>query len=294
MTGCLDIKINGRAKYNEPLSRHTTFGVGGPAFVWLEPKDIHDLKKIVVSARKAGINVLVIGAGSNLVPSDEGYHGIVVKLCSQAFTNISRKGNRVICGAGVPVGRLVNFCCAERLSGLEGLVGIPGTVGGAVWMNAGYKQNIGDRISQIKVMGKDGKIRTILKKDLRFRYRASNIGPNIVLSAEFVLEQKKSADIRKEAMELLAYKKMSQPLNAKSAGCIFKNPRKGISAGKLIDSCGLKGYRIGGAEVSAKHANFIINSDKACASDVIGLIRHVRSAVKTRTGVDLKLEVKLI
>ncbi|MFH1791520.1 MAG: UDP-N-acetylmuramate dehydrogenase [Candidatus Omnitrophota bacterium] len=289
------LKIKGRVITGERLSRHTTFGIGGPAWLWAEPIGLADLKKILKFSGKNKKKIFIIGSGSNLLVRDDGFDGIVVRLSDQAFTAISVENNRVRAGAGVKLGHLVIACCKASLGGLEGLAGIPGTVGGALVMNSGYAGNIGDHVKQVRVMGPDGRVSILAKKDLKFGYRTSNLNGRIVLEAEFSLKKtlKKKVIMRYES--LMSEKKRRQPLDRKSAGCVFRNPAGQESgAGAIIEFCGLKGLRMGGAEVSRKHANFIINTNFATSKDVINLIESIQRAVKDKVNVVLKPEIVIL
>ncbi|MBI3990598.1 MAG: UDP-N-acetylmuramate dehydrogenase [Candidatus Omnitrophica bacterium] len=287
-------------RLNEPLSRHTTFRIGGPVDYFIEPADLYQLKKTLSFCRKEKLAFMVIGSGSNLLVNDAGVKGIVIKLNSPYFKKVNVKGLSVTAGAGVKLGRLVQVAAKSGLGGLEFLAGIPGTVGGALIMNAGVKgRDSGSRkeisrfIKEIKALDGKGKIVKLKKNEMRFSYRNSNLGKYIILGARFYLRREPSEAIEKRVKEYLDYKKQTQDLTFPSAGCIFKNPA-GHSAGYLLDKCGLKGKRIGGAKVSERHANFIVNEDGAKAADVLSLVELARKKVKARFGIKLSPEIKFL
>jgi UDP-N-acetylmuramate dehydrogenase len=269
------------ARFNEPLAPYTTFKIGGPADALVEPRDEDDLAAVFREARGAGLPVHVLGGGANLLVRDEGVRGAVVRL--SGFNR--RSGDRVGAGCGLP--RIVKETVNEGLAGLEGLAGVPGTVGGAVRMNAGGRHGeIGSAVRSVDVMTPEGTFRRVPRAEAGFRYRGNGLGGNVVVAAEFDLRPDPAARERYDAV--LARKKEVQPLNRPSAGCTFKNPPGG-HAGQIIDGCGLKGTRVGGARVSDRHANFIVNEGGATASDVFRLIEIIRN----RAPVPLELEVEV-
>ncbi|MDO8436440.1 MAG: UDP-N-acetylmuramate--L-alanine ligase [bacterium] len=290
----------GKIRVGEGLSSHTSFKIGGPAEAWVEPCDTNDLKRVLAYAKAGSVPVFIIGNGTNILANDSGFKGIVIRLTSPAFQRLEVKGSKILVGAGYSLPRLVRFCCVSGLSGIESLVGIPGTVGGAIYMNAGgsanpiYK-NIGDIIRSLKVMDYYGKIKTMSRKDIIFSYRDSNLGSYVILEAELGLEQGSSALLISTCSKFLAIKREKQVLDMPSAGCVFKNPKDfQFTCGQLIDTLGLKGMRMGGARISEKHANFIINEKGAKSSDVLNLINFIRDKVRENYNVDLELEVKII
>ncbi len=292
--------IKGSCKPLEILSAHTSFRIGGPAALWVEPKDTRELKKIVLFAKNNGIPLFVMGGGSNVLVSDEGFNGIVVHLGSAAFKNISIKGTSVRVGAGYSTPGLVRLSCNNGLSGLESLVGIPGTIGGAVFMNAGgwssplYK-NIGDYVMSLKVMDYCGNIEILKKDEIEFGYRRSNLSDCIVLEVKLRLGREESSALTSRCSKFLKMKKEKQVLDMPSAGCVFKNPRDfQFTTGQLIDMLGLKGRRVGGAEVSEKHANFIINRKNATSQDVMRLVSIISKKVMDSYNIPLELEIKIL
>jgi UDP-N-acetylmuramate dehydrogenase len=292
--------IKGNIALGEKLGRHTSFRIGGPAAVWAQPRDVKELKKLVVFAGENHVPVFVIGAGTNVLAKDEGFDGIVINLGAGAFKNIRIDGTAISVGAGYSVPALVRLCCDEGLSGLESLVGIPGTVGGAVCMNAGgwssplYK-NIGDYVTGLKVMDSKGDVETLKKEALSFGYRTSNLSKYIILEADIELDREDSPELKSRCSKFLKMKKDKQVLDAPSAGCVFKNPKESqFTTGQMIDMLGLKGHISGGAQVSPKHANFIINRDRASCDDVMKLIDMIRKKVMENYNISLELEIKII
>lgn len=282
-------------RFKEPLSRHTTLHIGGPADVWVAPDDREDLRKIICRCLKGGISYLVIGKGSNILFSDRGFRGVVICLSASAFTRIEIKGNRVSFGAGVSLNKLLNQTQEKGLGGLEFLAGIPATTGGALVMNAGArKRDIGTLVKNVTVMDKQGRVRVLNKKQSQFGYRRSRLNRYIVLEAEFKLIKRSPGRIKKNLSRFLEQKRKTQELNSNNAGCIFKNPRHRLTAGQMLEACGLRRRRKGGAEISQKHANYIINKDNAKARDIFYLIELARREVKKKFGVNLEPEIKIV
>lgn len=269
------------ARFDEPLSRHTTFRVGGPADVLVEPRDEEDLAGVLRAAAGEGVPLRILGGGANLLVRDEGVRGAVVRLSSLD----RRRGSRV--QAGRSLSRLIRETLREGLGGLETLAGIPGTLGGAVRMNAGGRHGtVGDAVRAVEILTPAGEPRRLSRQDVGFRYRGTALDGNVVVAADLDLRPDPEAPAR--FASILEEKKRTQPLDRPSAGCIFKNP-PGQAAGKLIEECGLKGARAGGARVSPRHANFIVNEGEATASDILRLIDLIRD----RVPVPLELEVQV-
>ena len=292
--------IKGNVVLGEKMGRHTSFGIGGPASIWAQPGNIRELKKIVVFARENHIPTFVIGGGTNVLVRDEGFNGIVIHLGSELFKKISLDGTKVKAGAGCSVPGLVRLCCSEGLGGLESLVGIPGTVGGAVYMNAGgwssplYK-NIGDYVSSLKVMDGKGNIKILKREALTFGYRSSSLSSYIILEADLELGKEDSMALKSRCSKFLKMKRDKQVLDAPSAGCVFKNPADSqFTTGQMIDMLGLKGRVVGGAQISQKHANFIINKGKASCEDVLKLVDMIKKKVMDNYNISLELEIKVI
>lgn len=282
-----------KIKFQEPMESHTTFKIGGPAKYYAEPKDTRQLKLLLKSANRYNIPILVIGAGSNILVNDNGVKGIVLRLNSPVFKKVSLGHNRLSVASGVSLSRLLKIAQQQGLAGLEFLAGIPGTVGGALAMNAGIpKKNIGDLVEAASVMDYRGKIRTFPKEKIRFGYRTSNLSKYIILNARFKLIKEDKREIKNRIKQYLGYRRKTQGKSRASAGCIFKN-HQGLSAGKLIDLCGLKGKRVRDASISDIHANFILNQGQAQAKDVLKLMDLARRKVKAKFHITLKPEIKI-
>lgn len=278
---------------SEPLAPHTWFGIGGPAQYFGVPQSVDDLAALVRRAQQDGLAVRILGGGSNLLVSDQGVSGLVLQLSAPAFAEISVSGTQVSAGGGAKLGHVVSTSVREGLAGLETLVGIPGTVGGALRGNAGGRGgDIGQYTYAARVMTRTGEIVERKRTDLVFAYRTSNLDELVILDAKFQLERNDPSELVKRMQKLWILKKAGQPLSHQSAGCIFKNPR-GMSAGMLIDQAGLKGTKIGGAEVSDRHANFIVAHPGCKSQDVKQLIELVQGRIAERLGVDLELEIEI-
>jgi len=276
-----------------PLAAYTWFRLGGPAQYVAQPRSIDELAALIQRCRAEEIPVRVLGGGSNLLVRDEGVSGMVIRLTHPAFSEIQVKDRHVIAGGGAKLGHVISSSVREGLSGLENLVGIPGRLGGALHGNAGARGgDIGQWTCRATVMTRGGEIFQRQREDLVFTYRESSLDELVILSGEFELEPDDPKQLTKRTQKLWIVKKASQPMSHQNAGCVFKNPR-GMSAGMLIEQAGLKGTRVGGAEVSQQHANFIITEPEATASDVLRLIDLVRSRVAERLGVELETEIDI-
>jgi UDP-N-acetylmuramate dehydrogenase len=275
------------------LAKRTWYGLGGPADYFIRPKTIDQLKEVVRRCDESGIRIYVMGLGSNLLISDDGLRAAVIKFEADQFTQIQFDGQEVTAWAGAELSKLVLTCVEKGLSGIETLTGIPGSIGGAVKMNAGG--NFGDfgaAVETVTLMDSQGNIFEKSKPELVFDYRRTNITAKFILSARLKLNTADPEQIMRTVKEVWIYKKNNQPLSSKNSGCIFKNPR-GVSAGALIDRAGLKGLQIGEAVVSEKHANFII-AQKGCKSrDVSRLIDAIRQRVKEQFDIELELEIEI-
>ena len=276
-----------------PLAKRTWYGLGGAADYFIAPKTVKQLKEVVRRCTKNNIRIYAMGFGSNLLISDEGLRGAVIKLEAEQFAQIEFDGVEVTAWAGAELSKLVLTCVEKGLSGIEALTGIPGSVGGAVKMNAGGNfGDFGSSVETVTLMDSDGNVFEKSKPELVFDYRRTNITAKFILSARLKLNESDSEQIMRTVKEIWIYKKNNQPLNTKNSGCIFRNPQGG-SAGALIDRAGLKGLRIGGAVVSEKHANFIIAEKECTSSDVMKLIEAIKGKVKEQFGVELELEVEI-
>ncbi|WP_458861706.1 UDP-N-acetylmuramate dehydrogenase [Acidaminobacterium chupaoyuni] len=281
----------------EPLSKHTTFKIGGPAAMLAEVKNIRQLVSLVYMARKNNFRYMVMGNGSNILFPDDGYRGLVIKT-SPHFGSIIVDDDHILrCEAGALLSKAAAVAAENGLSGLEFAQGIPGTVGGALYMNAGaYGGEIGDLVFRTCYMDPKGEMRMIDREEHRFGYRTSRfkeIPESIILYTELSLKEGDPAAIREKMAEYAARRKEKQPIDLPSAGSVFKRP-KDHYAGELIERCGLKGYRVGDAMVSEKHAGFIVNCGKATCEDVLAVIEHVEKTVLEQTGVQLEREVRVI
>lgn len=278
---------------NYPLARCTWYGLGGPADYFIRPKTTEQLKEVVQRCNENNIPIYVMGFGSNLLISDKGLRAAVIKLEAEDFVQTQFDGEQVTSWAGAELSELVLTCVQKGLSGIEALTGIPGSVGGAVMMNAGGNfGDIGAAVETVTLMDSQGNTFEKSKPVLCFDYRRTNITAKFILNATLKLAPADPEQIMRTVKEIWIYKKNNQPLNTKNSGCIFKNPR-GVSAGVLIDRASLKGLQIGGAIVSEKHANFII-AEKGCKSrDVMRLIDAIKQRVKEQFGLELELEIEI-
>ncbi len=279
---------------NEPLSKHTTYGIGGPAEIMVFPENKTDLIQIIRTARKMNQPVSILGSGSNILISDNGIKGVVISL-KNTLKLIEIENQKLYAECGSMLGRIVKQAVKHNLIGLENLNGVPGTLGGALVMNAGaWGGEISENLVQVELIDEDGKLRYLQKNEINFSYRQSSFNKkDILLSAEFLLKKADKEIINKNFVEAQTGRKSTQPLNKRSAGSLFKNP-KGHSAGKLIDEAGLKGFSVGQAKISDKHANFFINEGNASSRDMLQLIKKAHQTVKEKFNINLELEVKLM
>lgn len=286
--------LKGKVRFREPLRNHTTFKIGGPAKLFIEPYDLEDLKRALSLAKINKLPVFLLGAGSNILVSDKGINGIVLRLSSRYFTKIYGKNNVLNVGSGSLLAKLIQYSKRHSLSGAEFLVGIPGTIGGALAMNAGaWGRNIGDIVCEVTVMDDQGNIKILPQKKIRFTYRRSNLARYIILGCKLKLASDTKEGVGNKINKYINLRRNSQDFSFPNAGCIFKNPLSEWPAGKLIDLCSLKNKRMGGACVSDKHANFILNCEHAHSRDVLKLIGFIKRKVKQRFNVDLKPEIKI-
>ena len=290
-----DFLPNMELKMSEPMARHTSFRIGGAAEVMAFPKNVEELSALLKVARELGITPAILGAGTNVLAPDEGLQGLVICL-KDSLTGMEFLNDTTIrVHAGVTMARAANFAAGLALSGLEFAHGIPGTVGGGVYMNAGaYGGEICQVCTQVAVMDMEGNQQLLSNEEMGFSYRNSRIqGENlIVLFADFVLQPRPEATIREKMQELMAKRRASQPLDLPSAGSAFKRPATGYAAA-MIDQAGLKGFQIGGAAVSEKHAGFVVNLGGATAADVRALLTAVADRVEEINGVRLEPEVRI-
>jgi UDP-N-acetylmuramate dehydrogenase len=278
---------------NYPLAKHTWYGLGGPADYFLRPQSVKQLKEVIQRCRENHIRIYVIGFGSNLLISDEGLRAAVITLEGEQFAQTQFDNEQVTAWAGAELSKLVLTCVKKGLSGIEALIGIPGSIGGAVKMNAGGNfGDIGASVETVSLMDKQGNVFEKSKPELMFDYRRTNITAKFILNARIKLAPGDPEQIMQTVKEIWIYKKNTQPLNTKNSGCIFKNPR-GLSAGALIDRAGLKGLQIGGATVSEKHANFIIAGKDCKSRDIIRLIESIKQRIKEQFDTELEPEIEI-
>ena len=296
-------KIKGEVLYDEMMSKYTSMRIGGPADVFVLPANLRDLQ--IILKNRGSCPIWAIGEGTNLLVRDRGIRGIVISL-KNCFKSIKRpvfykssdgKEKAVIqVDCGVKLSYLAKFAARYGLKGVESLVGIPGSVGGSIAMNAGAEgTEISHVLRSIKFMTLDGEVKTYSKSEMVFAYRKTTFPSKggIVIEAELDLEKGNITDIHREMDKYLSRRSSTQPLTMPNSGSIFKNPA-GEKAGRLIESAGLKGFRIGGARVSIKHANFIVNKGGASAEDVIRLIKHIQTVVEEKSGIKLEQEIVII
>ena len=284
--------FKGKISLNERMAPFTTFRIGGVADYFVEPVDTGDVLSILRYLKKKDIPYYVMGNGSNVLISDEGIRGVVINLES-GFGYLKHENNKIIAGAGAKIAKFVDFCIQNGYAGVEMIAGIPATVGGALIMNAGaYGGETADHVTEVLVV-KNDELKRLSKDECGFAYRSSALRSTVVLEGIFSLPKGNPVEISKVRKELMLKRNAAQPVEIPNAGCIFKNPAANYAA-KLIEECGLKGTAVGGAMVSPKHSNFIVNYDNATAHDVIELIRLIRQKVHEKTGVELELEVKPI
>ena len=283
--------------WDEPMKNHTSFKIGGPAAALCAPKDRQQLRELVGFVQREGVDSWYIGNGSNLLVSDKGLNGVAILLDSGFDGEIEVDGTVLLAPAGKKLSAVCAAACAAGLTGLEFAYGIPGSVGGAVYMNAGaYGGEMKDRLLWVEYLAPTGEIVRLEQEQLSLSYRHSRfmeegMQGSCIVRAAFGLQRGEKAAIQSEMDRILNQRRQKQPLEYPSAGSTFKRPQ-GAFAAQLIDKCGLKGFTVGGAQVSEKHAGFVINTGKATCADVLELTRQVRECVKEKTGYLLELEVR--
>jgi UDP-N-acetylmuramate dehydrogenase len=278
--------------FDAALRAYTSFKIGGPADVVVEPADVDDVRRLVMQAGAAKVPLFVIG-GTNLLIRDGGIRGIVVSL-AQLRRIDEEPGSVLYAEGGVGMPTLIGYAIRRSLTGMEWAAGIPGTVGGCLVMNAGTRLGeMKDAVKGVRLVTMSGVVRDLPAAAIRFQYRRAWLPKGIVVGVWLQLRQGVRAEIAKVVKDYLHYRKDTQPLTMPSAGCVFKNPADD-SAGRLLEATGLKGLRIGDAEISTKHGNFIVNRGHATAEDVIQLIRKVRGVIRRKAGIRLDLELKIV
>lgn len=293
-----EITFEGDVRFMEPMMKHTSLRIGGPADLFVIPRNIPSLKNILVVLKKRKIPFLALGGGTNILVRDGGIEGAVISLRSFKKIEILSEDKvnvKMHVEAGTPLQRLVNFSREKGYAGIEGLAGIPGSVGGAICGNAGaFGYEMKDVLISVSIMDDKGKIKSLKKEDIDFGYKRSSISStDLLLSAEIILKKDKKEHVSAKIEDFLKKKWETQPSLEPSAGCVFKNPPK-LSAGRLIDEAGCKGMRIGKIEVSSIHANFFTNKGKAKASDFIRLMENIAQKVKEKFGVILEPEIRIV
>ena len=292
------IKNNTESKVlvDELMKNHTTYGIGGPVDLFILPSNKEDLIKVFEISKKYNQEVNVVGSGSNLLVSDNGIRGVVICI-KNCLNNLDVEDNKIYAECGVMLGKLVKHSIKNNLKGLENLIGVPGTLGGALIMNAGaWGGEISNCLESVELIDPDkNEVITLAKSEIDFSYRSSSFkNGSILLSALFHMDYSDKKMIEDSSKIAQFGRKDTQPLNYRSAGSVFKNPSKEKPAGMLIDKAGLKGLTIGGAQISEKHANFFINKENAKANDMLMLIKKAKNTVKEKFDVDMSLEVKLM
>lgn len=283
--------------YNEPMAKHTSFKIGGPADVFIKVDNIEELKETLDLSKQNQIPLTIIGNGSNLLVTDKGIRGITAKLNLKDI-KIKNENNKQIIkvDAGVPVGLLAQKLLKEKITGFEELSGIPGTIGGAVIMNAGaHGKELKDILKKVTAMDYNGNIHEFTNEECLFSYRNSRFQKEkyIILQATLELEKGNSTEIKEKMDEYMQFRKEKQPIEYPNAGSTFKRGEDFVTA-KLIDEAGLKGYKVGGAQVSEKHAGFIVNVDNATAKDVIELTDYIKEKIEEKFGKKINLEIQII
>ncbi len=289
-----DFESQGLVRADEPLAPLTWFRLGGPAQFFARPRDVDQLIGLVGRARDAGLPVLLLGGGSNVLVADAGVKGLVLHLESPAFADVTIRDQRVEAGAAVPLTALISQTARAGLSGIEALTGIPGTVGGALRGNSGGRHgSIGRFVRSVSVLDADGEVRVLERDELDFDARGSNLVDPVILSAEFHLETDAPEAVVRRMRRIWIVKKEQQPYGHQSSGLIFRDPSPDLTADRLVEQAGLKGARVGGAEVSERHANFLVAHPGAKAEDVLRLIDVVRQSVWKQFGQELELQIQV-
>ena len=283
--------------YNEPMNKHTTFKIGGPAECFIKIDNIDDLKEILSFSKENKVPLTVVGNGSNLLVLDNGIKGITICIKLEGI-ELKEDNNAYTLkvASGEKIGKVARMMCSKEITGMEELLGIPGTIGGAIKMNAGaHGKEIKDIVSKVKCIDYDGNIKEFTNEEMKFGYRKSILKEEkyIVVEAEYELQKGNKIEIEEKIEEYTKYRREKQPMEYPSAGSTFKRGEDFVTA-KLIDDAGLKGYSIGGAEVSTKHCGFIINKGNATAKDVLSLVKYVQSEVYKKCGKAIEMEIEVV
>jgi UDP-N-acetylmuramate dehydrogenase len=281
-------------RFNEPLKNYTTFRIGGSAGVFAKPKNTKELKSLLKMLIKEKKRFFILGRGSNILVDDEGFKGTVISLGEGEFLRVEGTPEKLVVGAGTKISKLLAWCEKNGFSGLEFMAGIPASIGGAIRQNAGLrKRTIAEAIKDITYLDEEGELETLQGRDLRFSYRRLELKLTAIIAATLKLTKSTPGEVTERIRYFFNLKRKKQPLEEKSAGCIFKNPDT-KSAGLLIEEVGLKGKRRGGAFVSEKHANFIINKKDATCRDVLELIDLIKREVKLKKNILLEEEINIL
>lgn len=292
----VDKGFDGEIRAHEPMSKHTTYRIGGPARFFVRVDSISALTKLVEMCDAEGIKWIVVGKGSNLLVADEGFDGVVISLGRDFKQHaLDAETGKIVTGAAVPLSVIVTDSLNASLAGLEFAVGTPGTIGGAIRMNAGSRDEwIGSRVDSVTIYSREHGLQKLMNEDIEWEYRSTSFAPeDVILECVLNMESVDPFFIRGKMEANLARRKKTQPIELPSCGSVFKNP-EGASSAKMIDELGLKGTTIGNAQISEKHANFIVNLGDAKASDVRALIDLVRTEVLNAYGIELATEVKFL
>lgn len=276
-----------------PLAMHTWLQLGGPAEYFAEPRNQDELLGLLIRCREEEVPIHVLGVGSNILVSDEGVPGLVIRLTAPEYCGIRNESNIVFAGGGAKLGRVITHSVHAGLAGMEGLIGIPGTVGGALRGNAGTQgSDIGQWLEQVTVTNFSGEVMLWKRDEISFNYRESSLDDVVILEAKFVLEEDDPIELAKRLQKLWIIRKTSQPMGHQCSGCIFRNPI-GMSAAELVERSGLKGTRVGGAVISDRNPNFVIAEAECTSSDVLRLIDMVREQIARDTEIELELELDI-
>ena len=290
LAGCISEAIEGAVLENEPLSRHTSFGIGGPADYYIRPASEKELIEVLRIIRERGLALMIVGRGTNLLVGDGGFRGAVVDLRG-ACRRLERDGNRVVAGSGLAVSEVLDYCLSEELGGLEFMAGIPGSVGGAVRVNAGaWGLAVGDRVETVRGYDPSGRETTLKGREIGFGYRQAGLPSGLIITEIRLFLEPEEAGTIAGKMNDYRRRRRHQPVDQKCAGSVFKNPAS-APAGRLIEEAGCKGLKVGDAQVSPRHANFIVNLGEATAASVRELIELVRRRVENHSGIELELEI---
>jgi UDP-N-acetylmuramate dehydrogenase len=300
----LEGQLTGEILFDEPLSGYTTYRIGGPAAAMVVPASVDDVVMVLSVAQESGTPWLALGLGSNVLIADKGFDGIVIRLgkgLDAVKSSVGGDERLWKVGAGLPTPQLARRTAKAGLTGVHRLVGVPGTVGGGVYMNAGaHGQDFATVVRSAELVKTDGSVQRLQGSEIPWRYRSSGLGDVIVVSATVELEPGEPAELDEDVRKHLAWRKAGTPFAEPCCGSVFRNPvaspkgEESRTAGKLIDELGLKGFRVGGAQVSTLHANYVVNAGNATASDVMAVIDEVRNRVMAEYGVELELEVKVV